>query len=461
MLVSACGLLLLVGACSDQVQTKQLPAAEIGDLAAAKGGHSVAIGGHLYSLYVEFKKELPEPPVAWTDPMQALGSELIRLDPDLVFFLGDNTRYGREPEWDFLEQTFEPLGDRIRWGMGNHELRNMEAFRARGGLENSSLVHRGNKYILLDCKTILEPHDLEFLREELQDYESYDHVFLLTHYVLTGLPVPEVPLHEIDPYEEYTRKSNWDRDVVPIIAGKVSAVISGDHNDQHVSNYVQKLGSMSIQYIMTCFRFGRGDTPQTRGDGPMSFLELRFEGDDFQVLPRIVPLDARNPWYANQGYGRNNLPLPRIPGVTYNRHTLPGGAVSLELDSSWTTNEQLPGQFFATLNHGSDWDYLTVEAGVLEPGPQLSEQWQSRVLDSGGDPLELGGKSQRKIPGIMVEGDLLRATGWVGKRNVERWSLLYEADGQPHYLTMDIPFTRAKAYSEIIFKIIMEIRPAE
>ncbi|MDF1800179.1 MAG: hypothetical protein P1V81_13450 [Planctomycetota bacterium] len=429
--------------------------------AVEEDAYSIAIGGHLYSLYVQYKKELPEPAIGWTTPMEALADELEAIDPELVFFLGDNTRYGRDVEWDFLEDSFAPLWPRIRWGMGNHELRKLEAFREHGGLINEVLVHRGSKFLLLDCKTVLEEHDLEFLRTELADADEYDHVFVLMHYALTGLQPPD-PEAEVDPYEAYTRRSNWDRDVVPILAGKVDAVICGDHNDQGISSYVQELGALELQYVMVGFRFGRGDTVDARGDGPMLFLELRFDGDDFEMLPRSVPLDARDPWYQNPRYLNPFAPLPAIPGVTYVRHATADEAVSVELSAAWQVEQREGRGFFARLKSSSSWNYLTLELEVLGERPDsadLFEDWVALATAGDGGSLEAIEPVPTVVPGLRIPGKLMIATGFADGRNVERRSVFFELDGRGYHLTATSPLTTAERFGIHTARVLETLKP--
>ena len=254
--------------------------------------HSVVVAGHLYSLFAASAQEGRDE-IRWQAPIEALARDLNRIGPEAVFFLGDSTHDSGDDEWDFIERKFANVEADLYFLAGNHEYGDIDRFVARGGKRNEAVVVRDNKYLLLDAKTIFEPADLAFIERELADHADYRHVFVLMHYPLAAYRVPE---GEVDPYRPYSGVSNWNQDVVPLLAGKVRYVFCGDLWPR-VHRAVQEVGDHEIHYVLNSFGFGRGAGMEDSGAGLMPFLELRFEGDDFSIVPQAVTLDVRHPWY--------------------------------------------------------------------------------------------------------------------------------------------------------------------
>ena len=287
--------------------------------------------GHLYSLYVPTKNERTKPIIGWETPIRSFAAEVERIAPEAMFFLGDNTRFSVDEEWIFLQSIFASVDTPKIFAPGNHEYRDISVFQKYGGLINRSVIIGRNKYIVIDAKSILARSDIDFIEREVADYEDYDNVFIMMHLFLPVRLAPrkevgadgtvhyfrkQEPQEEIDPYSPYSGVSNWSFEVVPLIAGKVKYVFVGDHQPLHTVRLVQDYGEHQIEYIRNGFRFGRGNAVDSTGDGPMVFLELRFEGASFSIIPRAVPLDLKDPWYQDF---RKTSDVPDIQEPTQKR----------------------------------------------------------------------------------------------------------------------------------------------
>lgn len=250
--------------------------------------HNVLISGHLYPLFVKTQRGIDEPLIYRENVLQTLAGELARSRPAAHFCLGDLTRYTTQQEWDMMDCIFGELPAPNFWVAGNHDLRNIPVFENFGGLRNKVVIINRNKYICLDAKNIFEAHDLDFIERQVADHGDYDYVFVLMHFRLFNDSEPEPGA---DPYRSYTGKSNWNSAVVPLLLGKVRYVFTGDHYAMHTMHNVRDYGAHELIYIHTSFQY--------RYKGPLLFLELRFTGQDFAMIPRVVPLDVRDPWYED------------------------------------------------------------------------------------------------------------------------------------------------------------------
>jgi hypothetical protein len=421
-----------------------------GPVPANEGDYSVVLAGHVYSLYVPTKAERPDPAVGFRAPLQAFTREVERIDPRRVFLLGDNVRYGNEEEWSFLEDSLAPVRDRVELVAGNHEYRNIEAFRRHGGVVNESFVIGRNKFIVLDAKTWLEDEDLEFIRREVADHESYDNVFVLTHLFLAALATKGVEPSEIDPYGTYRGVSNWSRDVLPLIAGKVDVVFCGDTNERHCRNVVQEHPGGDVTYVLNGFRFGRGLEQRSSGDGPMLFVELRFSGSGYTIVPRAVPLDLRDTWYERF------VRLPEYPRPeTWPRHALGVTGIVVALPTEWDVEVSSEG-LVASFVEGAPWKRLDFDVRpVGEPGldpSALEELWKEGVLGDGlsfdrGGRTTLGGR-----PALWTS-----ALGTVKGRRLYRWSGLVLVDGVGWAFTMTMPLLRVTEHVETLTIIRGEV----
>ena len=463
-------LLAFAAACSMRdsgVRMRAPRAIDKEDAVPARVEHSVVIAGHLYSLFVASKTESENPVIGWREPLQAFAHEVERIDPELVFLLGDTTRFGLEEEYEFVTETLAPLADRVLYVAGSHEYRNIEAFLRIGGLRNHSIVQGGTKFLLLDAKSILEEADLDFLRRELADHEDYDNVFILTHLYLANRGYPKVPLSEIDAYEPYSGESNWNQDVVPILAGKVDAVFIGDASDSELHNVRQKVGPEQILYVFTSFLFGRGKKPGQPGDGAMLFLELRYSGEDVQILPHTVPLDARHAWYRHDW--RPAL-LPAIDGLTWTRHGLPGTTASVSLPYEWNVTKSGEGVLHAD---SGDWK---LEAAFIETVAErgaLSTHWQQAAFtgETGSELDALATRWKETVLGkslALEPGDGLRPFGDGGLRltatgdtedgrSVSRWSVLLAHDRSVYSVTITGPQSHRRRHINVVDTIFRRV----
>ena len=458
-------LLGLTPACDGSTETlgngELIVATTAGAEAENEDSYSIVVGGHLYSLFVVGKSERPKPPIGWKAPVQTFAAELERIDPKFVFLLGDNTRYGNADEYAFLEEAFGGLGDRLRYGVGNHEYRNIEAFKEHGGLINESIVYRGTKFVFLDAKSILEETDLEFLRREFADADSYDHVFLMTHLFLAERDDPEGPISEIDPYKAYTKESNWNRDVVPIIEGKVDAVFSGDYNNgKHVKNMRLGEKGKEILYVSTSFLFGRGEEVHIAGDGPILFLELKFSGGFLQILPRTVPLDVRHDWYAIPRGHSNAAKV--LAGTTWAKVPVPDSSLTLELPSTWVVQESSGESVRALWGSPDQWqrvEFLFRLRGDHGGDGRLDAEfstWKQGILDAEGEKLTFD--SEGLSEDLTLEAQWMIRTGRKDGRNVVQWDVLMMDSRNTYELTMAAPLSKRAKHEPIFDELLPRIK---
>ncbi len=256
----------------------------------------VIMAGHLYSLYTKNRSEAEGPGILTADWLHLFASEIEKTEPDAVFLLGDITRFSTEEEWQLVDEALGGVSSAIYRVPGNHDYRNVENFRRHGGLGNSVAIIKGCKFITLDNKCVLEKKDLAFLDRELADAKEYRHVFVATHYCMINWSDAQPGQ---DPHEPYPGVSNWNKEVVPRLAGVVDYVFCGDHSPGGPTRYEQTYDGKTINYIMTSFVFRRGETDETNGEGINVYLELIVRGEDVQILPRALPIPITDSWYRN------------------------------------------------------------------------------------------------------------------------------------------------------------------
>lgn len=255
--------------------------------------HRVVIGGHLYGLSVKTKKGEDEPLIYREHIMAAYAREVERLNPMASFQLGDLTRYGTNEEWAALNRAWRNNSVPNFWVAGNHDLRNPENFAANGGLRNQAVVIGQNKYLCLDAKGTYSEKDLAWLKDQLVGADQFDHVFVLMHFRLFNHRDPTPADAQLDVMDGYTGVSNWNRDVVPLLLGKVRYVFTGDHYARGANRSLRTYGEHEIFYIHTSFKY--------RHQGPLIFLELQFDPswEHFRIIPKIVPFDLHDDWYED------------------------------------------------------------------------------------------------------------------------------------------------------------------
>ncbi len=256
----------------------------------------VILAGHLYSLYTSDRSEAKGPGILTSKWIELFAQEVDESHSDALFLLGDTTRFSTEEEWQLVNKAFEGMKTPAYRIAGNHDYRNVDAFRQHGGLGNSALVIKGCKFILLDNKCVLEKDDLEFLDRELRDAKSFRQVFVLTHYNMINWNESQPGQ---DPHESYPGVSNWNKDVVPKLAGVVDYVICGDHTPGGPKRFEQEYEGKKIHYIMTSFVFRRGETEQSNGEGINVYLELTVNDEGVHILPRALAIPLTDSWYRD------------------------------------------------------------------------------------------------------------------------------------------------------------------
>ena len=188
--------------------------------------------------------------------------EVIRLGPDLVFLTGDliwggvNDPAPNDPavikaDWEKLDAALARIPASVYRVPGNHDINDLatrDVWNERYGVLPRAFTFQGCHFLLFASGFVPEDgdrrkHPMElvrgvkldraeraFLGAELEDSESYAHVFLFLHHMLW--------------WEEH---ADWWRDVHPLLVGrKVRAVFAGDygpmkfsHLDRHNVHYLQ------------------------------------------------------------------------------------------------------------------------------------------------------------------------------------------------------------------------------
>lgn len=424
--------------------------------ASHSDSHSVALVGHLYSLYAPARSPEPADKIWWTSPIRSLSSSLQELNPQAVFFLGDNTRYSSTEEWDFIQRELADVQADQYFLPGNHDYSDIAVFRERGGLINKSIVIGRNKYLLLDAKMILEEVDLAFLKQELKDHSSYDHVFLLMHYPLPSLRPPQAA---VDPYGAYLGVSNWNRDVVPLIAGKIEFVFCGDLYLKGIHRVEQEVGEHRIQYILNSFGFGRGHAGmQSSGDGPQIYLELQFQGKEFRILPHVLGLDVLDPWYRS--YPRL-APIPSLDEGLWFRIQIADSPVAISLKPEWKTTEAPEGTIFSARRHSAIADqavHLELSRGPLAWGQgqeALQSGWISPLADRF-EELQLLHTKLIKVP--RGNARWLELSAREAGQEVVHFAISWAAGGFQYVLSQRAPMGERETEEENFLQIIDRLR---
>ncbi len=423
--------------------------------ASSPEGTSVVIASHLYSLYDPGRTPSRRPALVWPGALEAFAQELERIDPAQVFFLGDNTRNGREEEWQLLERAFAPLGERVQYGAGNHDLSQLEAFEAHGGVRMASKRVGNSKFIQLDCEKVLGESSLAFLKAELADAEAHEHVFLLMHYFLAGWKELEEGQDLADAQggqdpNATARLTNWQRDVVPLIAGKVDAVFVGDYRHDHVRSMVQHHEGKPIRYVLNSFGFGFDAGVGEGSDGPMVFLELRLEGDSFRILPRSVPLDLRHGYF---GFAPRTELRPLRQDWAQVDYEDPGAGVAFRLAYGWKVVRGPSIEVEATTPDPTGEGQLefSVSSIAMAGDDDVARRagsatWLARIAPASEG---LSVSHQRSLP---VDGRLGLWAKVEGQRDAEpltRWSQVIVHLGRAWVFTLTVPGPPKEAYLQL------------
>lgn len=370
----------------------------------AQDSYSVVVSGHLYSLYVRNKTMIRDEPIFDEGVLETFAGELGEIAPKATFFLGDNTRFAFDEEWEMLNRVFVNVGGQKVFAAGNHDHRDIQKLEANGGVRNKSIVIGRNKFVVLDSKTIFNQSDLEFIEREVVDHESYDNVFVMMHFVLAGAGYPE---GEIDPYAQFKNQSNWNRDVVPLIAGKVDYVFTGDYYPRHVGRMVQHVGEHEINYVRNSFMFRRGLEDNQTGDGPMIYLELRFEGSDFSIVPHALAVDVKSDWFEDLNVlGRFKEGYIYETGQfksDWNKH-LVEDAFTLPLPDRWNVQIDDAEAVLRVTDESNSIDLSVYQYDFTQPTSfaQLGESLVEEATGSNGRELTIEERGRINIHGIQA-----------------------------------------------------------
>ncbi len=278
--------IFLVGTFSSCVNKNDANSLNKNDVKASPD-HRVALIGHLYSSYVHSQTTVGVHQVERRDTLETLAQDFVDRGTEAAFFLGDITTDSREDEWQMLEDIFGKVATVRHYIPGNHDYHARENFYKFGGKGNTSTVIGNCKFLMLDVKNWFEASDLDFIKTELADSDKYDHVFILMHYLLRGYNREPKPGEDLN--KPYNGVSNWNKEVVPLIRGKVATVFCGDLRRPEGAITAGSNDENGILYIMNSFLFA--------GEGPLIYLELEISGKELAILPRAVPIDLRHKWY--------------------------------------------------------------------------------------------------------------------------------------------------------------------
>lgn len=448
-------------ACSES--QARLAAQDAGAATADPGDHSVVIASHLYSLYDPGRSVSREPRLAWPGALEALGKELQRIDPRQVFFLGDNTRNARAEEWELLERVLEPLKGRVQFAAGNHDANHLETFLAHGGVRFGSKVVGGNKYIQLDCVKVLDAEALAFLERELADAESYGHVFLLMHYFLAGWEeltaesaAAEQPSAGQDPNAS-GRLTNWHSDVLPLIAGKVDAVFVGDYRHDHVRSTLQHYEGKPIQYVLNSFGYGFDEGVGTGSDGPMIFLELRFEGESFSILPRAVPLDLRHGYF---GFAPRMEMRPLLLDWAQVDYADESAGLAFQLAYPWkvTRGEGIELEARVADPTGDGELHFSVHALPIDSEDEAALRKASVAWLAGiaGEGLSVTRRASLPLSGRL--GLFAKLEGQLEGQPIVRWSQVVVQRGRAWVFTLSVPGELREDYLQLWNHLMSRVR---
>jgi hypothetical protein len=428
------------------------------------GDHSVLIASHLYSLADPGRTPQRPARLAWSGALEAFGQEVERIDPAQLFLLGDNTRNARDEEWALVERVLEPLGERVQFAAGNHDSNHLATFAKHDGVRQGVKLVGPNKYIQLDCVKVFDAEALEFIKRELADVEQYEHVFVLMHYFLAGWDEfsaggdPNLPLAPGQDPNSAARQTNWKRDVLPLLAGKVDAVFVGDYRPGHVRSMRQDYRGESLLYVLNSFGFGYDEGIGEASDGPLIFVELRFEGEGFSILPRAVPLDLRHGYY---GFSPRMEIRPLLLDWAQLDYGDAESGVALKLGYQWKAKagplEQLRAWVADPLSDGK----LTFSVSSIPLAGQdeasrakVIEAWLARVLEGPGE-LQLVKRAVRPTAG--QRGLWASASGQLDGRPLGRWSQVVMHRGKAWIFTLSVPGPLAGEYLTLWQNLISHI----
>ncbi len=234
----------------------------------------VVLIGHLYSLLVE-KQSRDAKPFNVEEHLAVLVDEVRQLQPDAVFLLGDITNNGKAHEWATIQNAFARQEAPVHGVPGNHDLTaGWEAFSELGGQGSRSVVVGQTKFILLGHESFPNalPNDnlASFIDRELEDHANYREVVILMHFLLKGT-------------------AYWEREIVPLLKGRVEKVFTGDLVRQHLKAQTDR--DNNILYASSSIKF--------KGEGPAVFIVLEQTGSGLRAIPHVLPLELSQAWYED------------------------------------------------------------------------------------------------------------------------------------------------------------------
>ena len=228
--------------------------------------------GHLYSLTVN-EHSAEAKPFRAEEHLTLLVDEIRKIKPDAIFLLGDATYLSAADEWARLHKAFAAQDAPVHILPGNHDMYlGLDHYLESGGKNSRSVIFGSTKFILLGHESfrnnLPNPGLVDFIEQELKDHSEYGEVIILMHFLLKGHPF-------------------WEKEIVPILRGRVHRVFAGDLVSQHLQTQTDRKND--IRYIRSSFNF--------KGEGPAVFLELQQGEEEVRVIPHALPLDLSQPWY--------------------------------------------------------------------------------------------------------------------------------------------------------------------
>lgn len=226
------------------------------------------VTGHIY------------PAVNYPNLLRAFINQVNELKPDAVFLLGDSVHDGTEKDWEILNQYLSKLESSYHLVPGNHDLQSggkpRKLWMEEVGYLHKSVIINDYKFILLNTisekgKYSPDKEEIKFLKKELIDYKNYQQVFLMFHHELWMYPY-----------------INWEKEIYPIIKGKVTNVFAGNLGYHF---YSRLKNDQNITY------FSNGFPKKKFYKEKPTFILANAKGKELETKLILVDLPADDPYY--------------------------------------------------------------------------------------------------------------------------------------------------------------------
>jgi calcineurin-like phosphoesterase family protein len=236
------------------------------------------VAGHIY------------PGVIYPKLLQTFVNQVNQLRPDVLFLLGDNVVDGKEEDWQTLDQYLSQLKCPYHFVPGNHDLQGigepLESWMEKVGYLHKAVIINDYKFILLNTtpfkgKYRLDEEEIDFLKKELVDFQNYQQVFLMFHHELWMYPY-----------------INWEKEIYPIIKGKVTNVFAGNLGYHFFSRFPS---DESITY------FSNGFPKRRFYKEKPTFILAETEGKKLKTKVILVDLPGDDLFYQLNPKEKKNI----------------------------------------------------------------------------------------------------------------------------------------------------------